>query len=130
MSQKPLWVPSDVIISTHEELVNRFGGSQGIRDEGMLESALNRPKHLFQYESADHYQLAASLAHGLVKNHPFIDGNIPLAFLAAVLFIERNGLRFQSDEVEVVERTLALAASAITEKDYADWLEKSCQNSK
>ncbi len=108
-------------------MLERFGGLEGVRDEGLLESALNRPRHLFAYGKPSLFELAASYATGLVKNHPFLDGNKRTGFVAAALFLEINGCSFEAPEEEVVERTLALAAGAITEGDYAVWLKKSCR---
>lgn len=108
-------------------MLERFGGLEGIRDDGLLESALNRPRHLFAYGEPSLFELAAAYASGIVKNHPFLDGNKRSGFMAAALFLETNGLRFAAPEEEVVERTLALAAGAIGEEGYREWLERSCR---
>lgn len=105
----------------------RYGGLSGVRDEGLLDSALNRPLHLFSYGTPDLYHLAASYAAGIVKNHPFLDGNKRSGFLAAYTFLEANGDEFSATEEEVVLQTLALAAGDIREKDYAAWLKASCR---
>lgn len=115
-------VRRDVVLAFHERLLSEHGGSSGIRDEGMLESALGRPQNLFAYGKPTLCELAAAYAFGLVKNRPFIDGNKRIGFAAAALFLELNGLRFQAAEVDVVLRTLALAAGEMTEASYADWL--------
>ena len=88
---------------------------------------MNRPQHLFTDETPTLYELAAGYAAGVVKNHPFLDGNKRTGFMAAYIFLGANGQFLKAPEIEVVERTLALAAGAITEDDYAAWLEKSCQ---
>ena len=106
----------------HEKLIERFGGLQGIRDEGLLDSALNKPLHVFNYGKPTVFELAASYALGIVKNHPFLDGNKRTGFVAAALFIEANGFSFQATEEEAVLETLALAAGERTEADYAAWL--------
>ena len=108
----------------HEKLLDRFGGLKGIRDEGLLDSALNKPMHLFSYGNPSVFQMAASYAVGIVKNHPFLDGNKRTGFVAAALFIELNGFSFEATEEEAVLETLALAASHSTEADYAAWLER------
>lgn len=108
----------------HERLMAEFGGSLGIRDEGLLDSALARPKNREAYGAPPVFELAASLAFG-IKNHPFVDGNKRVGFTAAVVFLELNGYRFQATEVEATVRTLALAAGALTESGYAQWLEES-----
>ncbi|MBV9658523.1 MAG: type II toxin-antitoxin system death-on-curing family toxin [Verrucomicrobia bacterium] len=120
--KEPVWVRRDVVIAYHERLLAEHGGSPGIRDAGLLESALGRPENLFTYGKPTRFDLAASYAFGLVKNHPFIDGNKRIGFATAALFLELNDLRFGAPEVEVVLRTLALAAGAMTEAEYAAWL--------
>lgn len=122
----PLWIEKEDCLAFHSQMLARFGGREGIRDEGLLESALSRPRQLISYGEPTLYELAASYATGVVKNHPFIDGNKRSGFMSAALFLEINGQRFKASEEEVVERTLALAASAITEADYAEWLKRSC----
>jgi death-on-curing protein len=122
----PIWITREVIQATQEALLERFGGLAGVRDEGLLDSALNRPRHLHAYGETSFYAMAAAYAHGIVKNHPFLDGNKRAGFMAAYIFLGANGLEFQAPEEEVVERTLALAAGAIDAADYAAWLERSC----
>jgi len=107
-------------------MLERFGGLEGVRDAGLLESALHRPRHLFAYGKPSLFDLAAAYAAGIVKNHPFLDGNKRTGFVSAALFLEINGHRFIAPEEEVVERTLALAAGVIGEVEYGAWLEKSC----
>ncbi len=124
--KEPDWIDTVDCHAFHARMLERFGGLDGIRDEGLLESAVNRPRHLFAYGSPSLYELAAAYATGIAKNHPYLDGNKRSAFMAAALFLEMNGQSFQASEVEAVERTLALAAGAITEADYADWLRRSC----
>ncbi len=126
MSVEPFWIPEEALLAIHEALLERFGGSGGIRDAGLLDSALNRPRQHHAHGTDDLFALAASLACGIVKNHPFVDGNRRTGFMAAYTFLEANGLSFGATEEEVVERTLALAAGAIGEEDYADWLRRSC----
>lgn len=120
----PQWLLREVVVAIHEMLLAEFGGASGIRDEGLLDSALMRPQNLFAYENPTLERLAASYAYGLIKNHPFCDGNKRIAFTAAVLFLEINGERVIADEAEAVIQTLALAAGEQTEEAYADWLVK------
>ena len=121
---EPVWVEREDCLAMHEKLLERFGGLKGIRDEGLLESALNKPRHLFSYGKPTVFEMAASYAVGIVKNHPFLDGNKRTGFVAAALFIEANGYLFQDTEEEAVLETLALAAGESTEADYAAWLAK------
>ncbi len=117
-----VWVTEEDCLSFHDKLLSRFGGAPGVRDRGLLESALARPHHRFAYEQASVFELAATYAHGIVKNHPFIDGNKRTGFLAAALFLEANGVRFNAREEEAVVQTLALAAGAISVEEFAAWL--------
>jgi len=120
--KEPVWVLREECLAMHEKLIERFGGLGGIRDEGLLESALDKPKNHFAYGKPTIFELAASYASGIVKNHPFLDGNKRTGFVAAALFIESNGFLFQAPEEEAVLETLALAAGQTTEKGYAAWL--------
>jgi len=118
----PVWLDRVDCLAMHQKLIERFGGLQGIRDEGLLDSALNKPLHVFNYGKPTVFELAASYALGIVKNHPFLDGNKRTGFVAAALFIEANGFSFQATEEEAVLETLALAAGERAEADYAAWL--------
>jgi len=126
MTHEPEWIPEEVLLAIHEELLAMFGGASGIRDRGLLESAVFRPRQRFTYGGADVFELAGSLAGGIILNHPFIDGNKRTGFMAAYTFLECNGFTFQASEEAVVERTLALAAGAISEEEYVAWLRQSC----
>ena len=121
---EPVWITREDCLAYHESLLERFGGLSGIRDESLLDSALNRPKHLLTYGKPSIFQMAASYAHGIVKNHPFLDGNKRAGFIAAALFIETNGFRFEAPEEEAVLETLSLAAGETSEEAYAAWLER------
>ncbi len=118
-----IWVLRDVVLSYHDLLLARHGGPSGVRDAGILDSALGRPVNLFNYENPSLFQLAASYAYGLIKNHPFVDGNKRIAFATAVLFLELNGKKFHATEVDAVLKTLALAAGEMIEDEYAEWIE-------
>ncbi|MDQ8181456.1 type II toxin-antitoxin system death-on-curing family toxin [Pelagicoccus sp. SDUM812005] len=122
--KEPVWLLQRTVLSFHDRLLAEFGGASGIRDTGMLESALNRPKDRFAYETATLEQLAASYAYGLVKNHPFVDGNKRIGFGCAALFLQVNGRPFAATEAEAVIRTLALAAGELDEAGYAAWLKE------
>ena len=124
--KEPIWVTKEVILATQGELLSRFGGLPGIRDEGLLESALARPRQLFQYESPGIYKLASAYAFGIVKNHPFNDGNKRAAFMSAYIFLGINGQELDVAEEVVVLQTVALAAGEISQDDYATWLEANC----
>jgi death on curing protein len=117
-------VGREVVVAFHDRLIAEHGGAGGIRDEAMLESALARPQNLIAYGKPNLFDLAACYAFGLVKNHPFVDGNKRIGFGVAVLFVELNGWRFTASEVEVVLRTLALAAGELTEGSYSEWMKE------
>jgi len=108
-------------------LLALFGGLEGIRDPGLLESALNRPLHLFSYGDPDLFDLAAAYAAGLVKNHPFLDGNKRVGFMAAYTFLGINGFELQAPEEEAVVMTVGLAAGEIGAEVYAEWLRRNSE---
>jgi len=128
--KEPVWVPVEVILAIQEELLARFGGLSGLRDEGLLDSALNRPRQVFHYGSPTLFDLAAEYALGIVKNHPFLDGNKRAGFMAAYVFLGANGQNLNASEAEAVVQTLALAAGEIDQAEYAVWLKASCQKKK
>jgi death-on-curing protein len=121
--KQPQWVLRETILALQERLLAEFGGLSGLRDEGLLESAVNRPRHRFLYDKPDLFELAAAYAFGLVRNHPFVDGNKRIGFAAAIVFLEVNGVEFHADEADAALQTLALAAHEQDEHGYAEWLE-------
>lgn len=124
----PHWIPESCIPTVHQQLLNRFGGLAGIRDPGMLESALNRPKLMLQYDpGADIWQLSAALTAAIVKNHPFLDGNKRLGFMAAYILLGINGFRLIAPEEQAVIFTRGLAAGEVEEAEYAAWLKASTE---
>ena len=123
----PVWVLREVVSMLHEQSLAEFGGAAGVRDEGLLDSALGKPQNLLAYGQPNLFDLAASYAFGIVKNHPFIDGNKRAGFVVAVVFLELNGYRFHASEVDSALRTLALAAGEMTEGAYAEWLKQNSQ---
>jgi death-on-curing protein len=118
----PVWVLRETVLTLHEQSLAEFGGAAGIRDEGLLDSALAKPENLFAYGKPTLFELAVGYGFGLVKNHPFVDGNKRVGFIVAVVFLELNGYRFQATEAEAAVRTLALAAGEMSEADFAAWL--------
>jgi death-on-curing protein len=121
--KEPHWLTRSECLLLHDMMVEQYGGCSGIRDEGLLDSALARPQQLHHYGEPTMPEMAAAYAAGIVKNHPFLDGNKRTGFMMGAGFLERNGYEFFASEVEVVLRTLALAAGEMTEADYAAWLE-------
>ncbi|QXL85340.1 type II toxin-antitoxin system death-on-curing family toxin [Comamonas sp. NLF-1-9] len=121
------WLPREVLIAVHQEQLAEHGGAPGLRDEGLFESALARAQNMATYGQPDVVDLAAAYAWGLVRNHPFIDGNKRTAFVAAQLFLRLNGYRIQAPHVDCVLQTLALAAGDLQEADFAAWLRQHLQ---
>jgi len=120
---QPEWILRATVLALQELLIAGFGGGAGIRDEGLLDSALGRPENLFAYGKPTLAELAAAYAYGLVKNHPFVDGNKRIGFAAAATFLQINGRILTASEADAVIQTLALAAGEIGEQEYACWLE-------
>ncbi len=121
--KEPVWLLKPAVLAVHDLLISRFGGSSGIRDEGLLDSALARPNNIHHYDDCgDVSTLAAAYAAGIIQNHPFIDGNKRIGFMAAYMFLDLNGATLTADEASATTMTLALAASDISEADYAVWL--------
>lgn len=124
----PVWLLREAVLATHERLLAEFGGATGIRDAGLLDSALARPENLQAYGQPSIFELAAAYAFGVVKNHPFVDGNKRTGFTIAIMFLERNGRQFAASEVDATIKTLALAAGDLDEPGYARWLADNCSH--
>ena len=118
----PVWVGEAVVLAMHERLLAEHGGAQGLRDAAMLDSAPARPRQLYAYGDPDVCDLATAYAAGIVRNHPFVDGNKRVAFMTAYVFLARNGLRLVASEVDVAQIVSALAAREIDEAELAKWL--------
>lgn len=116
------WLRLDVILALHDEQLAEHGGRPGVRDQGLLESALGQPINLAAYGDPDVAALAASYAFGLAKNHPFIDGNKRAAWLAARTFLMLHGHDVGASDSEKVLKMLALAEGSLSEADFAAWL--------
>ncbi len=120
---EPLWVERDLVLALHEEMIAEHGGHAGVRDEGLLESALARPRQLLAYGDPGLFELAAAYAFGIVRNHPFIDGNKRAGLAAADVFLQLNGFEIVVDEVQAVVVFQDLAAGEIDEAVLAKWIE-------
>jgi death-on-curing protein len=121
-AQEPIWISREIIVAAHKALLDQFGGLDGIRDERMLDSALNRPLNAWDYGVCDVFRLSALYAAGIVQNHPFLDGNKRCAFLVATLFLENNGYVLRCTDEGAAEQTLALTTGDFSEAAYAQWL--------
>jgi death on curing protein len=122
--KEPIWLNCQDCLAIHEMMLSQYGGLAGVRDEGLLASALAKPQNLFAYGSPTLPEMAASYAAGIILNHPFIDGNKRTGFMLAAAFLELNGLVFSATEESVVEATLALASRKRKQSAYAEWLGK------
>ncbi len=121
MSQKWIWVAQEVAIAVHAEQLSEFGGGEGVRDFGLLESAMARPQNLEQYGDPDISELAASYAYGIARNHPFIDGNKRTAAVISETFLMLNGATLAATDAELVVAFVALAAGELSEDELTDW---------
>lgn len=120
--KEPIWLNRDDALGIHEMMLSQHGGSAGLRDEGLLLSALAKPQNRFAYGSTSLPEMAGSYAAGVVLNHPFVDGNKRTGFMLAATFLEINGFEMTSTETSVVQSTVALASGQMTEAQYASWL--------
>lgn len=124
---EPVWLTVDIVRAIHSEAVVSFGGSAGVRDVALLESALDRPRNLFAYgQTPTIFDLAAAYCAGIVRNHPFVDGNKRAGALAAAVFLDLNGYELTPNEAELAVVILALAAGEMDEEALAAWLRENC----
>jgi death-on-curing protein len=121
-TREPVWISRTALEAIHEAQLREHGGSSGVRDEGLIDSALNRPRNKFAYGEDDLSGLAAAYAFGIAKNHGFVDGNKRSALTTAAIFLILNGLELAAPEPEVVDVMNRLAAGRITESAFADWV--------
>jgi death-on-curing protein len=120
---EPVWLDRRIVEALHEQLIQEYGGTAGIRDAGLLESALGRPRNKWGYEEDfDLSLLAASYAYGLARNHPFVDGNKRIAATAVGVFLGLNGLELEAPEPELVSAILAITTAEWTEDELAAWI--------
>lgn len=120
---EPVWVEKEALLLLHDKSLARFGGIEGTRDEGLLDSALARPRNAFHYDGLrDVAALAASYAFGLAKNHQFADGNKRAAFMAVGLSLGINGWELNAEPVDAIGAVVALAGGEIGEEEFAAWL--------
>jgi death-on-curing protein len=117
-----VWLHREIILAVHEHQLAEHGGAAGVRDQGLLESALARPENLAAYGKPDIADLAAAYGYGISRNHAFIDGNKRTGFVATELFLELNGHALAADDVDCVVTMLAVASGDITEAEFAAWI--------
>jgi len=120
--EEPLWITFEQAVAIHSHQLRRFGGAPGMRDEGMLRSALDRPINKWRYEQAPLAELASAHAFGLAKNHAFVDGNKRIAFMAMMTFLHKNGVLFAPDPAQSTSIILSLAAGEVSEESLTRWI--------
>ena len=120
---EPIWIETQEALLLHARLLALHGGASGLRDEGLLQSALARPQQMYAYaEKPDMIKMASACTAGIVGNHPFVDGNKRTGFVVGVLFLELNGFRFTAAEEDAAQAVLELAAGTLDEEGYATFL--------
>jgi death on curing protein len=124
---QPLWVSKKAVLAMHSEQLSEHGGSNDIRDETLLDSALAKPLNVFAYaDKPDIFRLAASYAFGIARNHAFMDGNKRTALVVSITFLDRNGWDIVAPKEEVYFTFLHLAEGSLSEEQLAEWFRKQC----
>jgi death-on-curing protein len=119
---EPEWLDLQIVLDVHDAQLGLFGGAEGLRDQGLLESALARPQNKFAYGETDLAALAAAYAFGIARNHPFIDGNKRSAFAAIIVFLGLNGVEFDAPSAQATAIILDLAAGLVSEDGLTRWI--------
>ena len=122
---EPIWVPTRAVHIVHDRQIARHGGASGLRDEGLLQNALQRPVNKWQYENADTFEWAAAFAFGIAKAHAFVDGNKRTAFVTSVTFLRLNGWHFITEPADGVAFMENLASDVVSEEQFKNWLKRS-----
>ncbi|HEX9570424.1 MAG TPA: type II toxin-antitoxin system death-on-curing family toxin [Rhodospirillales bacterium] len=131
MTDEPKWLTVDIVLAIHDEQLVQFGGADGLRDPGLLESGLTRPINRRHYQpDASLFELAAAYAAGIIRNHPFVDGNKRTGLLAVHVFLHLNGWRFDPNQAEEVQMILALASGDLEDDELARWIERNSRKAK
>jgi death on curing protein len=124
-TKEPVWIDERDALAIHGRVLAQHGGATGLRDQGFLQSALARPRQHHAYaNSTDIIEMATLYTAGIVRNHPFVDGNKRTGFVVGILFLELRGFVFKAKEEDAVQAVLALAAGAMDETGYGDWLRR------
>src|ERR1700683_2038243 len=122
MASEPKWLTYDQVIAIHSRQLRRFGGAAGLRDDGLLRSAIERPGNKWHYEQAELAELAAAYAFGLAKNHAFVDGNKRIAFMSMMIFLRKNGVRFTPEQAHATTMIMSIAAGVVSEESLTRWI--------
>jgi death on curing protein len=123
---EPIWLSIPDLIQLHDESIARHGGLPGVRDQGLLESSVMRPRMLFEYGDADPAAMASAYGHGIAKNHPFFDGNKRAGLLATGVFLALNGLRISATPDDLTAAMLGVASGDMSQDAFAVWLRVNC----
>ncbi len=121
-SREPIWLLRTAVEAIHDEQLAEHGGGEGLRDAGLLESALSRPRNLATYGAPDMAALAAAYGYGIARNHPFVDGNKRTAFVAVELFLDLNGHTLTAGDAECIMMVERLADGTVSEQEFAAWI--------
>jgi death on curing protein len=122
MHTEPKWLTYNQIVAIHSRQLRSFGGAAGLRDDGLLRSAIERPNNKWHYEQAELPELAAAYAFGLAKNHAFVDGNKRIAFMSMMTFLRKNRVSFAPDPAQATRIIMSLAAGEVSEESLARWI--------
>jgi len=123
VKKAPKWISKRALLLLHEESLAEFGGARGLRDDGLLESALARPQNIHAYNSKSTVaELAAAYGYGIAKNHAFVDGNKRAAFLSIGLFLSMNGYRLIANQADAITVTMGVASGEVDERNLAAWI--------
>jgi len=128
MSKEPLWIEERDVLAIHDRLLAIYGGATGLRDRGLLQSALARPRQHHAYaNTSDVVEMAALYTAGIIRNHPFVDGDKRTGFVLGVLFLELHGFDFKASEADATQAVMALAAGTLDESAYGAWLRENAK---
>ena len=121
---EPFWLTRQMVVAIHDEQLTIHGGASGLRDAGMLESALDRPKNRWSFEQAELPELAAAYAFGIARNHPFVDGNKRVALVLMDLFLQKNGWEIIATEEDTYTMMMSLASGKLSKPKLSSWLKE------
>lgn len=121
------WISHDVVLAIHEAQIAEHGGENGIRDWGLLESALQRPRNTYDYEDGAPPKLAALYAISILKNHPFLGGNKRVGAVLLEFFLEDNGYRLDADDSELLSMVMGIASKGVSEEDFVRWVKRAAR---
>ena len=122
--RQPTWVPVEAVHIIHDRQIARHGGASGLRDQGLLQNAMQRPVNKWQYQNVDIFECAAAYAYGIEKEHAFVDGNKRTAFVTSATFLRGNGWHFVTEPAEGLAFVEGLASDEVSEEEFKNWLER------